>query len=220
MSLPLQASQEFIPQGRQVINRGALLGSLAEVTAQGTYQLAEQVQESLSDFFHIACCILEIGPYGRQHSANLAAACYATSKLLSLLMRMLASWRTLTNHPARLLLFMCHGPSKLIPNLQNAASLAMLHWELSKCRLRCDAGGSHNASSQNRSQCGRWQPVSFWAQHPFADQRIGPGRSSVSRPGHPHLSQSGPGQHCSTATVSCSTVRDLSRPYLQESKPR
>lgn len=37
-----KASQEFIPNGRQIINRGTFLGTRAEVTAQGTYRLAEE----------------------------------------------------------------------------------------------------------------------------------------------------------------------------------
>ena len=38
-----QASQEFLPAEKRVINKGSLLGSFAEVTAEGTYQLAEPV---------------------------------------------------------------------------------------------------------------------------------------------------------------------------------
>jgi len=33
-----KASQEFIPQGRRVINRGQVLGSAVLVTAEGTYE--------------------------------------------------------------------------------------------------------------------------------------------------------------------------------------
>ncbi len=48
--LGLQGSQEFKPESRQLVNFGSLLGGLASVSADGTYELVEKEVWSL--FYH------------------------------------------------------------------------------------------------------------------------------------------------------------------------